>query len=149
MIGKFIVKLTPIVVFDASIVPSCASIIFLVIANPNPLPDDFVVKNGLNIFSILIGSSDFKDDVKISNHALDIAQEQYRKFFNVLRYLCAVVEYKDSIQEVEIEEELEKCILLQLREIIEKYIHHMEAFEIHSAFNCVKEFIMYIFDKQI
>lgn len=105
---------------------------------------DVLEKYGLNIFSILIGSSDFKNDVKISNDALDIAQEQYRKFFNVLRYLCSIVEYKDSIQEVEIEEELEKCILLQLREVIEEYIDHMEAFEIHFAFNCVKEFIMYI-----
>ena len=49
-IGSKIVKVVPIPGSDSQeIVPWCASIIFLVIHNPSPVPSSFVVNNGVKM----------------------------------------------------------------------------------------------------
>jgi isoleucyl-tRNA synthetase len=111
----------------------------------NAMPFTQIIEQyGLDVFTILVASANFKDDVKIGPRMLTLASEQYRKFRNVLRYLISVVEYKDHIEQVEITEELEKAILGKLRHIIITYKKYTSKFEIHLAFNLIKEFVIYV-----
>ncbi|MEL7231145.1 MAG: isoleucine--tRNA ligase [Pseudomonadota bacterium] len=82
-------------------------------------PKDFANQNGIEILRIWTASSDYTEDLRISDEIIKGVAETYRRLRNTLRYLLGGLEGYTEVEAVEVAEmpSLERWVLHRLSEI--------------------------------
>ncbi len=84
-------------------------------------PEDFAKQNGIEILRLWTASSDFTDDLRISDEIIKGTQDSYRRLRNTLRYLLGAVGGYTDAEVVEPEDmpSLERWVLHRMVEVDE------------------------------
>lgn len=101
------------------------------------------IDKGNELFRIWVAKSNTRDDIIIGPDVLKEAENQYRKFRNVIRYIISIIEsypYKKTADF----DVFEIAMLSKLKKTYEIYTLHMQSYEFNLAFNEIKGYIDYI-----
>ncbi len=106
-------------------------------------PADVIKDFGADILRLWVASSDYRNDVRISNTILKTLSETYRRIRNTARFLLGNLhDFDKKVNAVEFSKmlPLDKWILDRLHRIIEKSINAYESYEFHIPVNLVHSF---------
>ena len=106
-------------------------------------PMDIINKYGADILRLWIASSDYQDNVKISNEILSQISESYRKIRNTARFILGNLYDFDPMNcciSFDFMKPIDKFILIKLKEINKKCIEYYEKFEFYSVFHEIQKF---------
>ncbi len=106
-------------------------------------PADITKKYGAEIMRLWVASSDYRDDVRLSNAILDGLSEGYRKVRNTVRYaLSNLYDFdpeKDSIAPAKLLP-LDQWASSKLDALMDKVKKAYDAYEFHLVYHAVVEF---------
>ena len=106
-------------------------------------PQEVMQRYGADILRLWVASSDYAEDVRISDAILGQVSEAYRKVRNTFRYLLAnvydFVPARDK-QPVEAMPEIDRWAMLQLSQVVRDVSDAMERSQFHEAFRSVYQF---------
>lgn len=117
-------------------------------------PQEVIDKYGADILRLWVASTDYRNDIRISDGIIKSLTESYRRIRNTARYLLGNLSdfnpHKDSVAYDELME-IDKWILSKLNEVIERatqgfedYEFHVPTFVIHQF--CVTELSSFFLD---
>ncbi|AKL97543.1 isoleucine--tRNA ligase [Endomicrobium proavitum] len=104
--------------------------------------EDMIKKYGADILRLWIASSDYREDIRISDEIIKGLSDSYRKIRNTVRFLLGNVgdfnvktapAYKDL-------QEIDKYALSRLQDLISQTAAAYESYEFHKAANAVNNF---------
>ena len=106
----------------------------------NPL--DVAQKNGIEILRLWTASSDFTDDLRISDEILKANVESYRRLRNTFRYLLGALEGYSSNETVPLEDMpgLERWVLHRVAELHEQITAAYKAFDYKKVMSLLINF---------
>ncbi len=107
-------------------------------------PQTIVKANGAEILRLWVASSDFKEDVRISNDMLIRLSEAYRKFRNTARFMLGnLSDFSPTRHAVATEglSELDQWALLQTYRLLKRVYQWYEDYEFHRIYHAVNEFV--------
>ncbi len=116
-------------------------------------PQEVIKEYGADILRLWVASTDYRNDVRISNTIIKNLSESYRRIRNTARYLLANLNDFAPADSVPFSEmlEMDRWILMKLNSIIEKansaydnYEFHIPTFAIHQF--CVNELSSFYLD---
>ena len=116
-------------------------------------PQEVIKEYGADILRLWVASTDYRNDVRISNTIIKNLSESYRRIRNTARYLLANLNDFAPADAVPFNEmvEMDRWILMKLNSIIEKansaydnYEFHIPTFAIHQF--CVNELSSFYLD---
>ena len=106
-------------------------------------PQEVIKEYGADILRLWVLSSDYQSDVSLSKDILKQITEVYRKMRNTARYILGntsdfnpdtdMVEYKDL-------EEIDKCALLKLNDLVKKCTESYDRYDFHEAYQAINVF---------
>ena len=104
--------------------------------------EDMVKKYGADVLRLWIASSDYREDIRISDEIIKGLSDIYRKIRNTLRFLLGnvgdfsvsnTVDYKNL-------QEIDKYALSRLQELITQVSAAYESYEFHKAVTSITNF---------
>ncbi|MBN1332513.1 MAG: class I tRNA ligase family protein, partial [Synergistales bacterium] len=117
-------------------------------------PQEIIDKYGADILRLWVASTDYRNDVRISQGIINNLIESYRRIRNTIRFLLGNLnDFHPSDDSIEYKEltEMDKWILSRLEKVIEKttkaydeYEFHVPTFVIHQF--CVNELSSFFLD---
>lgn len=117
-------------------------------------PQEIIDKYGADILRLWVASTDYRNDVRISNGIIKNLTESYRRIRNTIRFLLGnLCDFVPSENDVVYEDlhDMDKWVLSRLHQIIEKttkaydeYEFHVPTFIIHQF--CVNELSAFYLD---
>ncbi len=116
-------------------------------------PQEVIKEYGADILRLWVASTDYRNDVRISNTIIKNLSESYRRIRNTARYLLANLNDFSPTDSVSFDEmlEMDRWILMKLNSIIGKannaydnYEFHIPTFAIHQF--CVNELSAFYLD---
>ncbi len=106
-------------------------------------PQEVIARSGAEILRLWVASSDYHEDVRISEEILNRLIEAYRKIRNTACYLVNNLydfdPERDAVPEEQMEE-LDRWILAELNQLIRKVRAAYEAYEFHIAYHALYNF---------
>lgn len=106
-------------------------------------PSDIVDKYGADILRLWIASSDYQDNIKISNEILSQISESYRKIRNTARFILGNLYDFNPLEHCisfDFLTPIDKFILIKLKKLHEKCVEYYEKFEFYSVFHDIQRF---------
>lgn len=106
-------------------------------------PNDIVSTYGADILRLWVASSDYTDNVKISNEIISQISEAYRKIRNTARFILGNLYDFDPTKNCVSYDDLEpvdKYILLKTKKLFSSCIESYEKFEFYSIFHDMQRF---------
>jgi isoleucyl-tRNA synthetase len=106
-------------------------------------PQEVIKEYGADILRLWVASTDYRNDVRISNGIIKNLSESYRRVRNTARYLLANLnEFSPSDDSVPFAEmlEVDRWILMKLNAIMEKANHAYENYEFHIPTFAIHQF---------
>jgi isoleucyl-tRNA synthetase len=109
-------------------------------------PQDIFDQYGADILRLWVLSSDYHEDVRLSQEAFKIQSDTYRRFRNTLRYVLGNLDGFSAAERVDLEKdytkipELEKWILHRASETNAKVRSAVLAYKFHEALKAVFDF---------
>jgi isoleucyl-tRNA synthetase len=117
-----------------------------------PDPQGLLKKYGAEIVRLWVAASDYRDDVRLSNHILDTLAEGYRKIRNTLRYCLSQLHDFDPQQDaVEDLQAIDRWALSRFERYRALVIEAYEAYQFHRIFHatvdlCATDLSAFYFD---
>ncbi|MGA9522346.1 MAG: isoleucine--tRNA ligase [Myxococcaceae bacterium] len=106
-------------------------------------PEKMILQYGAEVVRLWVASSDYRDDVRLSDQILKGLSEGYRKIRNTLRYaLSNLYDFdpaKDAVREADLLP-LDKWAKARTGELVERVRKAYEAYEFHLVYHSVVEF---------
>jgi isoleucyl-tRNA synthetase len=106
-------------------------------------PLDVIKEMGADILRLWVSSSDYKNDITVSNSILKQMTEAYRKIRNTSRYILSnLYDFDPSRDRVAPEKmgELDRWALLKLHKLIRRVTDAYENYEFHVVYHSVHNF---------
>ena len=105
-------------------------------------PDEVIKKYGAEIIRIWVASSNYTEDLRISDEIIDSAVDAYRKLRNTLRYLLGALGDFDESEAVSVDEMpgLERYMLHLLATLDEEVVAAYEALDFKTVWRKVLDF---------
>ncbi|MDR1133968.1 MAG: isoleucine--tRNA ligase [Synergistaceae bacterium] len=107
------------------------------------LPQEIVEKYGADILRLWVASTDYRNDISISNNIINNLAESYRRIRNTARFLLANLNgfnpARDSVPRAALGE-VDKYILLKLARLIENVTSSFDAYEFHLPMFKIHQF---------
>ncbi|MFP4198371.1 MAG: isoleucine--tRNA ligase [Halanaerobium sp.] len=106
-------------------------------------PHKVIDQYGADILRLWVASSDFKNDVKVSDNILKQNSEAYRRIRNTYRFILGNISDFDSDQnyvEYQDRRELDRWIMIRLQDLIKKVTSAFEKYEYHRVYHDVHNF---------
>jgi isoleucyl-tRNA synthetase len=106
-------------------------------------PHKVIDQYGADILRLWVASSDFKNDVKVSDSILKQNSEVYRRVRNTYRFVLGNIsdfDYNDNYVDYEDRKELDRWIMIRLQELIKKVTAAFEKYEYHRVYHDVHNF---------
>lgn len=106
-------------------------------------PTEIVEQYGADILRLWVASSDFKEDVRVSNNILKQATEGYRKIRNTARFILGNLNDFDPGKDmVDFEDmyELDRYAISKSEELTQKVLDAYERFDFHIFYHLVHNF---------
>jgi isoleucyl-tRNA synthetase len=117
-----------------------------------PDPQGLLKKYGAEIVRLWVAASDYRDDVRLSNHILDTLSEGYRKIRNTLRYcLSQLYDFDPQADAVSDLESIDRWALSRFERYRVQVIKAYESCEFHRIFHatvdlCATDLSSFYFD---
>lgn len=106
-------------------------------------PQEVIARSGAEILRLWVASSDYHEDVRISEEILNRLIEAYRKIRNTACYLVNnLYDFdpdRDAVPVAEMEE-LDRWILAELNQLIRKVLAAYHSYEFHLAYHALYTF---------
>ena len=105
-------------------------------------PQDVIKKYGSDILRLWVASSDYNEDIRLSDEILKRLADAYRKIRNTLRYLLSnisdfdltrAVPYKDML-------DIDKWALGETKRLVDKIKRYYEDYNFHMIYHSVYNF---------
>jgi len=106
-------------------------------------PQDVMERYGADILRLWAASSDYREDVRISDEIVAQAAESYRKIRNTFRYLLAnLYDYDPKRDSVELSSchEIDQWAMYRLDKLLESVTQAYETYQFHELWRCVYQF---------
>ncbi len=106
-------------------------------------PQEVIEKYGADILRLWVASTDYRNDIRISQSIIDNLVEMYRRVRNTYRYLLSnVYDFNPSTDAVKPEEmdEMDRWIMSRLQGLISRVTQGFESYEFH-----IPTFVVYQF----
>ena len=106
-------------------------------------PQEVIERDGAEILRLWVASSDYSEDVRISEDILGHVAESYRKIRNTFRYLLANLYDFDPHRDAQPPEsllELDRWALHRTQRLLEGVTQACEAYQFHQASRAVYQF---------
>ncbi len=106
-------------------------------------PQEIIEKFGADILRLWVASTDYRNDIRISQSIIDNLVEMYRRVRNTYRYLLSnVYDFHPSTDAVKPEEmdEMDRWIMSRLQGLISRVTQGFESYEFH-----IPTFVVYQF----
>ncbi|MFP4021668.1 MAG: isoleucine--tRNA ligase [Halanaerobium sp.] len=106
-------------------------------------PHKVIDQYGADILRLWVASSDFKNDVKVSDNILKQNSEAYRRIRNTYRFILGNISDFDSdadYVDYEDRRELDRWIMIRLQDLIKKITSAFEKYEYHRVYHDVHNF---------
>jgi len=106
-------------------------------------PHKVIDQYGADILRLWVASSDFKNDIRVSDNILKQSSEAYRRIRNTYRFILGNISDFDSDQnyvEYEDRRELDRWIMIRLQDLIDKITSAYEKYEYHRVYHDVHNF---------
>jgi isoleucyl-tRNA synthetase len=106
-------------------------------------PQEVIEKFGADILRLWVASTDYRNDIRISQSIIDNLVEMYRRVRNTYRYLLSnVYDFQPSTDAVEPEkmDEMDRWIMSRLQGLISRVTQGFESYEFH-----IPTFVVYQF----
>ncbi len=108
-------------------------------------PLDVIAKSGADIIRLWVASSDYSQDVSISDEILERTSEAYRRIRNTFRFLLGnLYDFRPGDQSVEWDEldELDRYALVTLGDLVERVTQAYEEWKFHQVFHAVYGYVV-------
>jgi isoleucyl-tRNA synthetase len=105
-------------------------------------PEDIIKKSGVDILRLWVATTDYTEDMRISDEILSNLNDNYRRIRNTFRFILGNIgdtEYKDCIDYTQLDE-IDKFILSRLFEIANMRETAIETHSYHNFFKALFEF---------
>ncbi len=106
-------------------------------------PQDIMEQYGADILRLWVASSEFKQDVRVSQNILKQTAEAYRKIRNTARFILGNLydfePERDLVSKNEVQE-IDKYILNRLQKVIDQTTDAYNKFEFHDFYHTVHNF---------
>jgi isoleucyl-tRNA synthetase len=106
-------------------------------------PNEVVKTSGADILRLWVASSDYHEDVRVSEEILERTVDAYRKIRNTARYalgnLHGFEPSKDSVPEADLLE-IDRWVLAELDDVVARVWRAYEAYEFHMATRAIYSF---------
>ncbi len=104
--------------------------------------EQMVNKYGADVLRLWIASSDYREDIRISDEILKGLSDAYRKIRNTIRFLLGNIGDFNSKNAVKFKDmqEIDKYALSRLQELITQTSSAYESYEFHKAANSINNF---------
>ncbi len=105
-------------------------------------PLEVIEKFGADILRLWVFSSQYGDDIRISQEILERTSDAYRKIRNTFKYLLGNLFDFNPDKALEVSEllEVDRWALSKLSGLIQKVTEAMDAFEFHKAYQALYQF---------
>jgi len=106
-------------------------------------PQEIIEKFGADILRLWVASTDYRNDIRISQSIIDNLVEMYRRVRNTYRYLLSnVYDFHPSTDAVKPEEmdEMDRWVMSRLQGLISRVTQGFESYEFH-----IPTFVVYQF----
>lgn len=97
-------------------------------------PKDVINKSGADILRLWVASTDYRNDIRISDTILDGISDNYRRLRNTLRFLLgnlADFDPQKHLVEPQFMPEFDRWALARLQQVIQKATEGYESYEFH------------------
>jgi len=105
-------------------------------------PDKVLKEYGSEILRLWVATSDYQNDLKISNAILKQTSEQYRKLRNTFRFLLANVNDLEKISEFEEMSVVDNWILARSYEVFNEAHEAFDAYDFVKAMSLLNNYIV-------
>ena len=105
-------------------------------------PQDVIQRYGADILRLWVASSDYREDVRLSETILEQVIEAYRKIRNTFRYLLAnLYDFQPAHrQPYEQLPELDRWALQRTQRLLDEVTQAYDAYQFHQAFRAIYQF---------
>ena len=107
-------------------------------------PQTIIKKEGAEILRLWIASSDFKEDIRISEEIIRRLSEGYRKFRNTARFMLGNLSdfssSENSVAPLDLEE-IDQWALMQTSQLLDKIYSWYDNYEFHRIYHTVNDFL--------
>ena len=105
-------------------------------------PEKIISKYGADVLRLWVASSDYREDIRISDEILKGLSDAYRKIRNTVRFLLGNTGDFDFRKAVAFKnmQEIDKYALSRLQDLINASIAAYESYEFHKAVTAVNNF---------
>ncbi|WP_408955970.1 isoleucine--tRNA ligase [Natroniella sp. ANB-PHB2] len=106
-------------------------------------PLDVIEQYGADILRLWVASSDFKEDVRVSDKILQENAEVYRRIRNTSRYILGNLDDFDPAEDKVSKDELteiDRWALLKLQRLLKQVNEAYESYEYHRLYHAVHNF---------
>ena len=106
-------------------------------------PQDVMQRYGADILRLWVASSDYREDVRISEEILGQVAESYRKIRNTFRYLLAnLYDFHPQRDRVSADQAspLDRWVLARTRDVFEAVTAAYEAYQFHEVIRAIYQF---------
>ncbi|MBU0580411.1 MAG: isoleucine--tRNA ligase, partial [Candidatus Margulisbacteria bacterium] len=100
---------------------------------------ELVQRYGADILRLWVVSTDFRNDMPMSENIMKQIQESFMKIRNTWRFLLSNLYDYDPKEKVELNE-IDKLILLKLKNVVKKVTQAYETFEYHKVYHTIYDF---------
>ena len=103
-------------------------------------PQGMIKKYGAEVMRLWVAASDYRDDVRLSNHILESLSEGYRKIRNTLRYCLSQLHDFDPARDASAElSPVDRWALSRFERYRAQVIKAYEAYEFHRIYHATVE----------
>lgn len=104
--------------------------------------EQMISKYGADIVRLWIASSDYKEDIRISDEIVKGLSDSYRKIRNTLRFLLGNLDGFDKSKAIDFKnmQEIDKYALSKLQDLITATSAAYESYEFHKAASAINNF---------
>src|SRR5690606_22287848 len=107
------------------------------------VPNDVMKQLGADILRLWVSSVDYQADVRVSDKILKQIAEAYRKIRNTFRFMLGnLFDFDPKTDRAAIENmsELDRYMLVQLNELIEKVKKHYDEYQFSPIYHAIHNF---------
>jgi isoleucyl-tRNA synthetase len=106
-------------------------------------PQDVIRTSGADLIRLWVASSDYTEEIRLSNEILARVVEAYRKIRNTMRYLIAnLYDFNPAADRVDYGrlEEVDRYILARYAEVAQRILRDYEAYDYSTIFQALNAF---------
>ena len=106
-------------------------------------PMEVIKTRGADILRLWVASSDYRNDIAVSDNIMKQVSEAYRKMRNTFRYLLgSIYDFDAEKDRVALKDmvELDRWVMLKLNQLIQKVSKAYEEYEYHVVYQSIHNF---------